>query len=476
MNVKTDRLSILLVFSIVSLFSKIGMSVICGERGNRPIEDRGWPIGSVQVANLPGRLGYWEGPPFGGGEYCFLYCCRNTNEFNQALKTFSVIRADGLELIVHNGPEYSFWLRENDEELSKEENRVDWTFTVWVPDNWNRLFNSPHSYMLSSDQPNFKKPVAAPRTDLYIGGGGSIVWEDVNVPKNVAVIDKRHGSISPKFAGMGLIRGKVFDMATGRPLAGAEITLANHQSEEGWKELMHGETDNQGFCQIANIPLGYYEIRVKAEGYVPRKQGGYNNQRPEYHQFKIGLAHPSYIKGIVTGVDGKPIEGAKVSAINIIGGDGYGYSCVDDRAAVTDKQGRFGISSLPEGLTNIRCYAESLHLKNLISKQYPIPSDEIKLTMTGTGIVQGKVIDKDGEKLSSRVHVHIRSLGEQIGKWGGSHKCKEDGSFEFIGVPPGEYLIGTDIKLVTEGDKTNARLILVEAGKTYEVEVVHIEQ
>lgn len=451
------------------------MSVIVGDDGNRPIQDWGWPLGSVEMANLPSRLGYWEGPPFGGGKYHFLYRCKNTDEFNKALKTFAAIRAKRLELVVHNGPEYSFWLKRNDEELSKEENRVDWTFLVWVPENWNSLFNSPHSYMLSSDNPNFRKPVAAPRIDLYIGGG-SIVWEDIEVPENLVVIDKRPGSVSPQFAGSGLVRGKVFDMATGQPIAGAEIALAAHKGRGSWKGVMHGKTNEQGLCQIEKIPVGYYEIRIRAQGYASRKQGSYNNKRPEYYQFEVGLAHPSYIKGIVVDVDGNLIEGVKVSAINVIGPDGFGYSCMDAKTATTDKQGRFEIGSLPKGLMNIRCGAESWHLRNSIFERYTIPSDDIRLTMTGTGIIRGKVVDKDGKRPSGEIHIHVRPPGEQLGKWGGSARCEEDGSFEFTGVPPGEYLIGTDFKLAIEGDRTNAKLISVEAGETYEVEIVHVGQ
>lgn len=481
MNSKTNKLSLLIILCVVLLCPKVGMSLITGEDGNRPIHDRGWPAGSVEMANLPTRVGWWEGPPFGGGEYHFLYRCENTDEFNEALKTFSVVRACELELVIHNGPEYSFWLRENDEELSKEENRVDWTFTVWVPENWNRLFNSPRSYMLSSDHPNFRKPPAAPRVDVYTGGGGSIVWEDVKVPENLVVIDKRPGSVSPEFAGSGLVRGKVFDIATGQPIAGAQIALATWESQSTvacggqrkWKEVMHGKTNEQGFCQISKIPLAYYEVRVRTKNYVSRKQGSYNNKRPEYHQFEVGLARPSYVRGIVTDVDGNPIEGARVSATNVIGTDGFGYPCVDGEIAITDKQGRFEIRSLPEGLMNIGCRAESLHLTNSIFEQYTIPSDQIRLTMTGTATIRGTVVDKDGKIPSGDVHIHIRPPGEQIGKWGGSRKCEADGSFEFTGVPPSVYLIGTDLKLVTEGKSTNAKLITVEAGKTYELEIVH---
>ncbi len=473
-NGKREKSSLLIIFCVVFLFPKVGVCLITGEHGNRPVQDRGWPLGSVETANLPTRLGYWEGPPFGGGEYHFLYRCRNTDEFNEALKTFAAIQANRLELVVHNGPEYSFWLKQNDEKLSKAENRVDWTFTVWVPENWNRLYNSPRSLFLS-DQPNFRKPVAAPRIDVYIGGS-SIVWEDVNVPENLVVVDKRSGSVSAEFAGSGLVRGKVFDMSTGKPIAGAQIALVKREGRGKWKKVIDGATDEQGFCQIEKIPLGYYEIRIRAGGYASRKQGSYDNKRPEYHQFEVCLARPSYIKGTVSDVEGNPIEGVKVSANNVIGIDGFGYSCIDAKVATTDKEGRFEIPNLPTGFTNIGCRSESLHLKNSIFEVYAIPSDEIRLTMEGTGIIRGKVVDEDGRKPSGEVHIHVRPQGEQIGKWGGSARCKEDGSFKFTGVPPGEYLLGTDFKLAIEGERTNAKSISVEAGKTCEVEIVHFGQ
>ena len=34
-----------------------------------PVTDAGWPAGALAVANLKSRLGWWEGPPFGGGEW-----------------------------------------------------------------------------------------------------------------------------------------------------------------------------------------------------------------------------------------------------------------------------------------------------------------------------------------------------------------------------------------------------------------------
>ena len=36
--------------------------------GSDPMTDPGWPFGVLKVANLPSRVSWWEGPPFGGGQ------------------------------------------------------------------------------------------------------------------------------------------------------------------------------------------------------------------------------------------------------------------------------------------------------------------------------------------------------------------------------------------------------------------------
>jgi len=472
MSSKTSKLIVLVVFCMVFLFPKQCISLIISEHGNRPIEDRGWPVGCVEMVNLSSRLGWWEGPPFGGGQYQFLYRCQYTSEFNEALKTFAAIRTDRLELVVHNGPEYSFWLKQNDEELLKAENRVDWTLTVWVREKWDSLYNNPKSLFLS-DQPNFRKAVAAPRIDIYIGSG-SIVWEDVKVPKNVVVIDKRPSSVAPEFAGYGLIQGKVFDMATRRPISGAEIILTKCQDTNSGKETIHGKTNEKGLCQIAKIPLGYYKVTIKAKGFVAQKLSQYNNKRPEYHKFEVGLARPSFLKGIITDLAGNPIEGVKVSARNIIGTDGFGYPCLDDKSATSDKQGRFEIRNLPMGSANTHCDAESLHMTNSIFEVYTMGSDSIKLTMTGTATIHGKVVDRNGKRPSGQIVLEIKPVGEnQLGKWGYSGYLSEDGILNISSIPPGRYTISTRPNPSNADYEPNTKEITVEAGKVYKIEITH---
>src|SRR5208283_1792596 len=69
--------------------------------GNAPVQDAGWPEGAVAVANLKSRLGWFEGPPFGGGEWHFFYK-GDTAAFKEALEAFAAIRAPALDLVIQD--------------------------------------------------------------------------------------------------------------------------------------------------------------------------------------------------------------------------------------------------------------------------------------------------------------------------------------------------------------------------------------
>jgi len=485
-NTKSKIPHFIMILGMIFLFSDIGMSLII-TGGSDPIQDRGWAAGTVEVANLPTRFGWWEGPPFGGGEYHFLYRCEKTEQFNEALEKFATIKANRLELVIHNGPGEDYVI----------EGRVDWSHLSWIPNNWDFLKNkSRYFYRLDDSNqttpiPYAKKSMPVPRIDVYLGGENPIEWKDVKIPDNLVLIDLRPGSVDKQFSGKGLVSCKVFDIETKQPVAGARVTLFERivkpQIEtsdnpilssgiEPSEKARQTTTNSDGSCQIDRIPLGTYEITVAADGYVSVDLERYDNTRAECYDFEASLAKPFTIKGIVTDRTGKPLKDVGVSARDFVGPDGNEYRHQADSPVLTDEQGRFEIPDLPKGFARIRCRAEGLHQDDSIFKMYPIPCREIKFTMSGTGIIRGKVVDQNGNVPSGNIHINIRPPGEQIGKWGGSMKCKEDGTFEFKGVPPGEYLVGTDPLLLIEGNRKNAKLITVEAGKTYELEILHTKQ
>jgi hypothetical protein len=217
-----------------------------------------------------------------------------------------------------------------------------------------------------------------------------------------------------------------------------------------------------------------YYIRIRAKGYASRTHGPYHNKGNTYHEFVVELMRETGLRGVVTDPGGTPIPGVQVSARSTMGIDGLGYPCADAQPATTDKDGRFEIRGLPQGFTHLSCSAPSLHQETSILQLYDVPADDVKIVMKGTGIVRGKVVGPDGKRPSGDVLVSIEPPGgSRVGQWGGAARCKEDGTFEFKGVPPGQYVLSTDPMHAREGGDPNAKEVTVTAGQTVEVELTH---
>jgi hypothetical protein len=50
-----------------------GHGLVMVGQGNDPVNDAGWPTGALALANLESRVGWYEGPGFGGGQWTFAY-------------------------------------------------------------------------------------------------------------------------------------------------------------------------------------------------------------------------------------------------------------------------------------------------------------------------------------------------------------------------------------------------------------------
>jgi 5-hydroxyisourate hydrolase-like protein (transthyretin family) len=388
-----------LFLAVVTLIQADSFALIVVGKGQ--IEDRGWPQGTLDLANHPSQIMWWVGPPFGGGRYCFLYRSKDTEEFNHLLTVFAKIRAPALELVVHDGPEYSHWVQRH--VGSMDNGQIDLSFTVWVPENWHRLYNKPGSLPIS-DEPNFHKPLAPPRIDLYIGQG-SIKWDEVNVPKNITVIDRRAVSAPVRPVGGGLVDANVYDIATGKPVSEAEISVMQFQPSRQWKAVATAKSDANGACIIARIPPGNYDIHVEAKGYAPRRAGRYRNRANTYRELNINLSKTKHIFGKVLDEDGNPVKDVKVQVMGLVGIDGFGYPPPDNLVTTTDAKGGFRFEGLPSGFTYLICRKEGLHQTNprgLHIYEIPSknPSEGIKIIMAPTGKIHGKIIG--AEKGTSR--------------------------------------------------------------------------
>src|ERR687898_2486024 len=87
------------LFASVVLITRGVQALITGGYGNDPIPDHDWPEGTLAIANHKSRLGWWEGPPFGGGKYTFLYR-GDAKAFNEMLVLLAKINCPRVELHV----------------------------------------------------------------------------------------------------------------------------------------------------------------------------------------------------------------------------------------------------------------------------------------------------------------------------------------------------------------------------------------
>lgn len=424
---------------------RAGALVMIGGKGF--IGDAGWPDGALAMANLDTRIEFWDGPA--AGFMRFVYQCKNTEQFNDALAVFAGILTPRLELVVLDGKYAGF--------PAKEE-RIDWIFEIWVPESFYRAWGTQRNYTTSGSPDDFQ-PVPPPRVTLYLNGGNPIAWEKVKVPRKVTVIDKRVEAAAFKDAKGGALRAVVREMNTGKVIHGAAVTLLQYSPESYWRDLVSTRTlttDATGEAAARDLPNGDYKVLAGAEGFVAREGGYFKCLGRNLESFDIALAKPATLKGTVRDARGKPLAGVTVETRELVGIDGLSYRNAS-RSARSDALGRFEIAGLPEGFMELRAdkagyYYFSREVHEVGSFKFHVPPHkEIELVMGPAGAIWGNVKGMEkAEKEKAQVLVKLDPVGDPIGKWGGSMNVNWDGTFEFKGVPAGKYVLHAALNPTTE--------------------------
>ena len=97
--------------------------------GNGPVRDPGWPKGASELANLKSRAGWFEGPPFGGGDWTFLYR-GGAVELQEAVDALAKIESKERVGGHQRGRAHERDLRDS---ATNDPLRYDWSFEVSVP-------------------------------------------------------------------------------------------------------------------------------------------------------------------------------------------------------------------------------------------------------------------------------------------------------------------------------------------------------
>lgn len=443
-------------------------AMITTGKGNAPVEDRNWPAGALAVANLSSRVGWWEGPPFGGGQWHFQYR-GDAGRLNEALARFAQIRAPRLLVVVHKGPGSSIFLKDSAD--PKSDPAVDWELTLWDPQSFHQLYNNPASFF-SAQHEDFRSECAPPQLDVY-ASTGRLDWSLASVPPNITVSDERTTVNGYTVDDGSVVRGVAYDMITSKPISGATVSVEYLPAPPATEVPagLKGSCDADGKFEIKHLRPGTWRVVIQHDGHASRMLGHIEIKTQTLKTFTTHLA-PA-VAGELSVVDaaGKPVADVTVRLSSAIGYDGRGYSLAQELKAVTDTTGRATFQDLPLGYAQFFVSAKGYQPIDILKLHTLAPKASVQLRVTLTGALHGRVKLAPGQS-AANVHVHVQPEdGEVVGKWSGSSQIKPDGTFQFDQVTPGKYRVSADPRMMVTGSDPNAVTVTIEAGKTAEVQV-----
>jgi hypothetical protein len=438
-------------------------ALITGAVGNQPISDPGFPKGALDLFNLSSRIAYWEGPPFGGGQYHGEYS-GDTKEFNAVLADFAKLNVKTKKLVIHDGVGNSFWLNTNDDPAKEEEARMDWALVVWSTDSWNRLRDLPPDLNpIPGRKPNDEPPV---QIDVYTGG--HIKWSDVTVPQGLEVTDERLSAHGFTLADGCVLEGTVTAIADKKPLA-AHVILQSIESKEGryvYTKVTDTKADAKGHWVLKKTPPGWYRLAVEADGYVARVAGYCKpTAQPRWSAYDCRLARPAAVAGQVTDDTGKPISDVEVRLDNVAAKDDAGrYESPNEFKVKTDAKGQFRFDQAPIGSASL-WLTKPGYVRPGLGPNITVPDTKVALTMKASGTVVVTVDFNDTDR-SPEYMVEIEAEGgPKTGSWGGSSKIDDNNKVTFKDLPPGKYVVTAHPNPYAEKDKTDPITIEVKPGE-----------
>jgi hypothetical protein len=460
----------LLAMALVVALVQTAVALIMGGEGNQPVGDPGWPKGAAAVFNIPGRVAWWEGPPFGGGEW-HAECRGDAKAFNAVLADFARIDVKTKRVVLHDGVGHSFWLNPNRTPGKAVDARVDWSFVIWQPASWERLRSMPAD--LNPTDPRDAKQ--GPPALLEVYTGGNLRWSDVTVPKGIELIDQRMEAHGFKPADGIVLEGKVIDLNTKKPLA-ARVRLERIEPQQKggyqYKAVVQTTADAQGHWVLKKTPALWLRVIVEADGYVPRVAGyaQFDNQ-PSWHSYDTGLAPAGSIAGRVTDEDGKPLADATVQIHNVTATGGGRYESSSDYSVKTDADGHFHSDQVPVGSATLWVHKPG-YCRPGLGLPITTPAKDIALSMKKAARMVVTVDFSDRLSPPGYIVEVAPEGGEAVGKWGGSGQIDPKNQITFENIPPGRYTIVGHPNPSSQNDRTPPMAVELKGGETTEHTIV----
>jgi hypothetical protein len=441
-------------------------ALITGGTGNEPIRDPGWPAGAAEIFNNPARVAYWEGPPFGGGQW-HAECRGDTATLNDVLKAFAKVEAKTKRIVAHDGVGRSFWLNPNNEPAKADVAKIDWIVMVWQKDRWDELKDVPIGIRPRDMEGDQESPPM--QIDIYTGG--NIRWDDVIVPAGIEVIDEQLEAHGFNAEDGTVIEGSLIDLADNKPLAArVELQLIEPQKKGGYeyKPTVHTDADAKGRWVLKKVPAGWFRIVASVDGYVPRVVGFVRpDGQPRWQSYDSGLSEAAVVAGRVIEEVGKPLADVEVKLYDVASHDRE-YERPDDYRATTDAEGRFRFEQVPIGSARTTPYKDG-YCRPGLGETIDVPNENIELIMKPAAQLRVTVEFPDEIRRGEYLVNLEPEGGNVVGSWGGSAQINEKNQYTFANVPPGKYFVDGHPNPTSDKERTERFAVELKGGATIEV-------
>lgn len=449
---------------LMTLLSSNSYALIEGGDGNDPVQDPGWPKGAAEIFNHKGRIAYWIGPPYGGGQW-HAECKGNATVVNEVLKQFAKIEGKK-RIVVHDGLGYSFWLDPNGTKRGDRNTKIDWSLTVWEPKRWQ--FQKDLAPGLSAIDKNQNEPHS--QIDIYTA---AVLWSDIQVPEGLDVEDNRMSIHGFQLSDGRVIEGTITD-STNKPLRGKiriEEIVPKKAGGYDYRELKLIETDDAGHWVVKNFGTQWCRVIAECDGFASRVIGHVRYDRqPGWASMPAQLAPRGRIEGFVVNEAGKPLADVQVAMRDLSAMDDNRYETVGEVFQTTDTNGKFVFENIPHGKARLTGHRED-HYSPGRGQSVTIPGEPTKLVMSSAAklIINVEFSGARGDKQ------YIAELtpegGHKVGSWGGSAQIGLDNSAEFKGIPPGKYELCVHPNPSSETERNKTQTIELKGGDVTKVVV-----
>jgi hypothetical protein len=442
-------------------------ALITGGEGNEPISDPGWPASAAVIFNNPTRIAWWEGPPFGGGQWHAEYR-GDAAAFNDVLAAFAKLDVKTKRLVAHDGVGHSFWLNPNNEPEKRTAAEIDWMFVVWQSESFDRLRKMPADLQ----PPDVAEADAGPPAELHVYIGERIRWSDVKIPDGIEVSDNRMEAHGFTPADGTVLEGTIIDLVTKQPIAGRmRLELIEPQSEGGYRYTVAAEAAvaDDGRWILKKTPAGWFRVVIDADGYVPRVIGHTKvDEQPRWQRFDGGLARPGSVSGRVTDDAGQPLADVDVRLGDVVAGDDGRYESPLEFRTKSDGEGRFELTEVPVGIAAAWVHKPGYCRPGLGFTVSP-PINGIELKMQKAAQLRVTVDFTDTRRPDDYMLSIEPEGGSKVGSWGGSGSINADNIMEFSDVPPGRYVIQGHPNPHSENERTDPVTVELRGGETTKI-------